>query len=72
MDSVAALVPQAEIEGEMGDAQVGLQARLMSKAMRKLAGILNKSECTIIFINQLREKVGVVYGNPETTTGGRA
>ncbi len=72
VDSVAALVPQAEIEGEMGDAQVGLQARLMSKAMRKLAGILNKSECTIIFINQLREKVGVVYGNPETTTGGRA
>ena len=67
VDSVA-----AEIEGEMGDAQVGLQARLMSKAMRKLAGILNKSECTIIFINQLREKVGVVYGNPETTTGGRA
>ena len=72
VDSVAALVPQAEIEGEMGDAQVGLQARLMSKAMRKLAGILNKSECTIIFINQLREKVGIVYGNPETTTGGRA
>ena len=72
VDSVAALVPQAEIEGEMGDAQVGLQARLMSKAMRKLAGILNKSECTIIFINQLWEKVGVVYGNPETTTGGRA
>ena len=72
IDSVAALVPKAEIEGEMGDAQVGLQARLMSKAMRKLAGILNKSECTIIFINQLREKVGVVYGNPETTTGGRA
>ena len=72
VDSVAALVPQAELEGEMGDAQVGLQARLMSKAMRKLAGILNKSECTIIFINQLREKVGVIYGNPETTTGGRA
>ena len=72
VDSVAALVPQAEIEGEMGDNQVGLQARLMSKAMRKLAGILNKSSCTIIFINQLREKVGVVYGNPEVTTGGRA
>ena len=63
VDSVAALVPQAEIEGEMGDNQVGLQARLMSKAMRKLAGILNKSSCTIIFINQLREKVGVIYGN---------
>ncbi len=72
VDSVAALVPQAELDGEMGDAQVGLQARLMSKAMRKLAGILNKSSCTVIFINQLREKVGVMYGNPETTTGGRA
>ena len=72
VDSVAALVPQAEIAGEMGDNQVGLQARLMSKAMRKLAGILNKSSCTIIFINQLREKVGVIYGNPEVTTGGRA
>ena len=72
VDSVAALVPQAEIEGEMGDNQVGLQARLMSKAMRKLAGISNKSSCTIIFINQLREKVGVIYGNPEVTTGGRA
>ena len=72
VDSVAALVPQAEIEGEMGDNQVGLHARLMSKAMRKLAGILNKSLCTIIFINQLREKVGVIYGNPEVTTGGRA
>ena len=72
VDSVAALVPQAEIEGEMGDNQVGLQARFMSKAMRKLAGILNKSSCTIIFINQLREKVGVIYGNPEVTTGGRA
>ena len=72
VDSVAALVPQAEIEGEMGDNQVGLQARLMSKAMRKLAGILNKSSCTIIFINQLREKVGVIYGNPKVTTGGRA
>ncbi|MCI6357798.1 MAG: recombinase RecA [Erysipelotrichaceae bacterium] len=72
VDSVAALVPQAELDGEMGDSQVGLQARLMSKAMRKLAGILNKSACTVIFINQLREKVGVMYGNPETTTGGRA
>ncbi len=72
VDSVAALVPQAEVEGEMGDSQVGLQARMMSKAMRKLAGILNKSSCTVIFINQLREKVGVIYGNPETTTGGRA
>lgn len=72
VDSVAALVPQAEIEGVMSDNQVGLQARLMSKAMRKLAGVLNKSLCTIIFINQLREKVGVMYGNPETTTGGRA
>lgn len=72
VDSVAALVPQAELDGEMGDSQVGLQARLMSKAMRKLAGILNKSSCTVIFINQLREKVGVMYGNPETTTGGRA
>ena len=72
VDSVAALVPQAELDGEMGDNSVGLQARLMSKAMRKLAGILNKNECTIIFINQLREKVGVMYGNPETTSGGRA
>ncbi len=72
VDSVAALVPQAELDGEMGDNQVGLQARLMSKAMRKLAGVLNKAECTIIFINQLREKVGIFYGNPETTTGGRA
>jgi len=72
VDSVAALVPQAEIDGEMGDNQVGLQARLMSKAMRKLAGVLNQKECTVIFINQLREKVGVIYGNPETTTGGRA
>lgn len=72
VDSVAALVPQAELDGEMGDAQVGLQARLMSKAMRKLSGVMNKSECTAIFINQLREKVGVVYGNPETTPGGRA
>ena len=72
VDSVAALVPQAELDGEMGDAQVGLQARLMSKAMRKLSGVMNKSECTAIFINQLREKVGVMFGNPETTTGGRA
>lgn len=72
VDSVAALVPQAEIEGEMVDSTVGLQARLMSKAMRKLAGILNTHSCTVIFINQLRDKVGVVYGNPETTTGGKA
>ncbi len=72
VDSVAALVPQAELDGEMSDSSVGLQARLMSKAMRKLAGILNKNECAIIFINQLREKVGVMYGNPETTSGGRA
>lgn len=72
VDSVAALVPQAELEGEMGDSSVGMQARLMSKAMRKLAGILNKSECTVVFINQLREKVGVMYGSPETTSGGRA
>ena len=72
VDSVAALVPQAELNGEMGDAQVGLQARLMSKALRKLTAVLNKSSCTIIFINQLREKVGILFGNPETTTGGRA
>ena len=72
VDSVAALVPQAELDGEMSDNSVGMQARLMSKAMRKLAGVLNKNECTIIFINQLREKVGVMYGNPETTSGGRA
>lgn len=72
VDSVAALVPQAELDGAMGDNSVGLQARLLSKAMRKLAGILNTNECTVIFINQLREKVGVIYGNPETTTGGRA
>ena len=72
VDSVAALVPQAELDGEMSDNSVGLQARLMSKAMRKLAGILNKKECAVIFINQLREKVGVMYGNPETTSGGRA
>ena len=72
VDSVAGLVPQAELDGEMGDSSVGLQARLMSKAMRKIAGILNKKECAVIFINQLREKVGVMYGNPETTSGGRA
>lgn len=72
VDSVAALVPQAELDGEMGDSSVGLQARLMSKAMRKIAGTLNKKECAVIFINQLREKVGVMYGNPETTSGGRA
>lgn len=72
VDSVAALVPRAEIEGEMGDAFVGLHARLMSQALRKLAGVISKSRCTAIFINQLREKVGVMYGNPEVTTGGRA
>ncbi|MCI7723964.1 MAG: recombinase RecA [Bulleidia sp.] len=72
VDSVAALVPQAELDGEMGDASVGLQARLMSKAMRKLAGVMNHSNTTAIFINQLREKVGVMFGNPETTPGGRA
>lgn len=72
IDSVAALVPRAEIEGEMGDSFVGLQARLMSQALRKLAGAVNKSGCVVVFINQLREKVGVMYGNPETTTGGRA
>lgn len=72
IDSVAALVPQSELDGEMGDLQVGAQARMMSKAMRKLAGIMNHNECTAIFINQLREKVGVIYGNPETTPGGRA
>jgi len=72
VDSVAALVPQAELEGDMIDSTVGLQARLMSKAMRKLAGVLNTHNCTVIFINQLRDKVGVMYGNPETTTGGKA
>lgn len=72
VDSVAALVPRAEIEGEMGDSHVGLHARLMSQALRKLAGTINKSKCVAIFINQLREKVGVMFGNPETTTGGRA
>ena len=72
IDSVAALVPQVELDGEMGDAAVGLQARLMSKALRKLSGVMNKTNCTVIFINQLREKIGVMYGNPETTTGGSA
>lgn len=72
VDSVAALVPQAELDGEMSDANIGLQARLMSKAMRKLAGVMNRSECTTIFINQLREKVGIMFGNPEVTSGGRA
>ena len=72
IDSVAALVPRAEIDGDMGDSHVGLHARLMSQALRKLAGAIAKSNCLIIFINQLREKVGVVYGNPEVTTGGRA
>ena len=72
IDSVAALVPKAEIEGEMGDSHVGLQARLMSQAMRKLTGAISKSRCTAVFINQIREKVGVMFGNPETTTGGRA
>ena len=72
IDSVAALVPKAEIEGEMGDSHVGLQARLMSQALRKLTAVISKSNCIVIFINQLREKVGVMFGNPETTTGGRA
>ena len=72
VDSVAALVPKAEIEGEMGEAQMGLQARLMSQALRKLTGAVSKSNTTLIFINQLREKIGVMFGNPETTTGGRA
>ena len=72
VDSVAALVPRAEIDGEMGDSHVGLHARLMSQALRKLAGVINKTKATAIFINQLREKIGVMYGNPETTTGGRA
>ena len=72
VDSVAALVPKAEIEGDMGDSHVGLQARLMSQALRKLTGVISKSNCTVVFINQLREKVGVMFGNPETTTGGRA
>ena len=72
VDSVAALVPKAEIEGDMGDSHVGLQARLMSQALRKLTAVISKSNCVVIFINQLREKIGVMFGNPETTTGGRA
>jgi recombination protein RecA len=72
IDSVAALVPRAELEGEMGDAFVGLQARLMSQALRKLVGAISRSRCVVVFINQIREKVGVMFGNPETTTGGRA
>jgi recombination protein RecA len=72
IDSVAALIPRAEIEGEMGDSHVGLQARLMSQALRKLTGAISKSKCTVIFINQIREKIGVMFGNPETTPGGRA
>ena len=72
IDSVAALIPRAEIEGEMGDTQVGLQARLMSQAMRKLTGVIARSNCTVIFINQIREKIGVMFGSPETTPGGRA
>ena len=72
VDSVAALVPKAEIDGDMGDSHVGLQARLMSQALRKLTAAISKSNCIVIFINQLREKVGVMFGNPETTTGGRA
>ena len=72
VDSVAALVPQAEIDGDMGDAVMGMQARLMSQALRKLTAIISKSSCTVVFINQLREKIGVMFGNPETTTGGRA
>ena len=72
IDSVAALVPRQEIEGDMGDSHVGLQARLMSQALRKLTPVISKSNCVVIFINQLREKVGVMFGNPETTTGGRA
>ena len=72
VDSVAALVPQAEIEGDMGDSHMGLQARLMSQALRKLTGVINRSKCTVIFINQLRMKIGIMFGNPETTTGGNA
>jgi recombination protein RecA len=72
VDSVAALVPKAEIDGDMGDSHVGLQARLMSQALRKLTAVISKTNCVVIFINQLREKVGVMFGNPETTTGGRA
>ena len=72
VDSVAALVPKAEIDGDMGDSHMGQHARLMSQALRKLTGIMNKTGCTVVFINQLREKIGVMFGNPETTTGGRA
>ncbi|OGL35758.1 recombinase RecA, partial [Candidatus Saccharibacteria bacterium RIFCSPHIGHO2_12_FULL_47_17] len=72
VDSVAALVPQAEIEGDMGDAQMGLQARLMSQAMRKLTGVISRTKCTVMFVNQLRMKIGIMFGNPETTTGGQA
>ncbi len=72
IDSVAALVPKAEIEGEMGESHMGLQARLMSQALRKLAGAINRSNCAVVFINQLREKIGVMFGNPETTTGAKA
>ena len=72
VDSVAALVPKSEIEGDMGDPQMGMQARLMSQALRKLAGIVNKSNCIVIFVNQIREKLGVMFGSPETTPGGRA
>ena len=72
VDSVAALVPRAELEGEMGEAQMGLQARLMSQALRKLTGVVSKSRTSLVFINQIREKIGVMFGNPETTTGGRA
>jgi recombination protein RecA len=72
VDSVAALVPRAEIEGEMGDSHMGLQARLMSQALRKLTGIISRSKVTVVFINQIRMKIGVMFGNPETTTGGNA
>src|SRR5262249_17392929 len=72
IDSVAALVPKAELEGEMGDSHVGLQARLMSQALRKLTGVVSKTNTCLVFINQIREKIGVMFGNPETTTGGRA
>ena len=72
VDSVAALVPRAELEGEMGDSHMGLQARLMSQALRKITGVVNKTDTACIFINQVREKIGVMFGNPETTTGGRA
>src|SRR5208283_1918298 len=72
IDSVAALIPRAEIEGEMGDSHMGLQARLMSQAMRKLTGAIARSRATVVFINQIREKIGVMFGNPETTPGGRA